>query len=42
MTALMQPVVAKLTNEDFVNLTAYLAALPAQSPGAPKGSTAAR
>ena len=29
MTTLMKPVVAKLTNEDFVNITAYLASLPA-------------
>jgi cytochrome c553 len=29
MTQLMKPVVAKLTNEDFVNITAYLASLPA-------------
>jgi cytochrome c553 len=31
MANLMQPVVAKLTNEDFVNITAYLAGLPAQA-----------
>jgi cytochrome c553 len=35
VTALMKPVVAKLTAEDFVNITAYLASLPAQSAGAP-------
>jgi cytochrome c553 len=31
MTSLMKPVVANLTNEDFVNITAYLAGLPAQA-----------
>ncbi|MGY8815721.1 MAG: c-type cytochrome [Gammaproteobacteria bacterium] len=31
MASLMKPVVAKLTNEDFVNITAYLASLPAQA-----------
>lgn len=31
MTELMKPVVAKLTNDDIVNLTAYLASLPPQS-----------
>jgi cytochrome c553 len=35
MASLMKPVVASLTNEDFVNITAYLASLPApaQAPG---------
>jgi cytochrome c553 len=32
MASLMKPVVANLTNEDFVNITAYLAGLPAQTP----------
>jgi cytochrome c553 len=40
MAALMKPVVAKLTGGDIVDLTAYLASLPAQS-GSP-GSTAQR
>lgn len=31
MAQLMKPVVARLTNEDFVNITAYLAGLPAQA-----------
>jgi len=31
MAELMMPVVQKLTNEDFVNITAYLAGLPAQA-----------
>jgi cytochrome c553 len=31
MAELMMPVVEKLTNEDFVNITAYLASLPAQA-----------
>ena len=31
MASLMKPVVANLTNEDFVNITAYLASLPAQA-----------
>lgn len=31
MASMMQPVVANLTNEDFVNITAYLAGLPAQA-----------
>ncbi len=41
MTALMQPVVAKLTGDDIIDLTAYLASLPAQSQG-PSNSTAQR
>ena len=41
MTAMMQPVVAKMTNEDFVNITAYLASLPPQAQ-APASSTASR
>jgi len=32
MAHLMDPVVARLTNEDFVNISAYLAGLPAQAP----------
>ncbi len=31
MASLMLPVVARLTNEDLVNITAYLASLPAQA-----------
>ena len=31
MGRLMKPVVANMTNEDFVNVTAYLASLPAQA-----------
>lgn len=31
MAELMKPVVENLTNEDFVNITAYLASLPAQA-----------
>jgi len=31
MGRLMKPVVANMTNEDFVNITAYLASLPAQA-----------
>jgi cytochrome c553 len=38
MTALMQPVVAKMTNEDFVNVTAYLASLPTEAPGGTRRS----
>lgn len=30
MASLMQPVVARLTNDDFVNISAYLAGLPAE------------
>jgi cytochrome c553 len=32
MTELMKPVVANMTNADFVNVTAYLATLPTQAP----------
>ena len=39
MTTLMKPVVAKLTNEDMVNITAYLASIPAPAPA--PGATAA-
>ena len=31
MASLMKPVVDKMTNEDFVNISAYLASLPAQA-----------
>jgi cytochrome c553 len=31
MGALMKPVVTNMTNEDFVNITAYLASRPAQA-----------
>jgi cytochrome c553 len=40
MTALMKPVVAKLTNEDFVNITAYLATLPAPAQGPLRAASA--
>lgn len=40
MTELMKPVVAKLTGEDIIDLTAYLASLPPQSAAAGKSASA--
>jgi len=39
MTTLMKPVVAKLTNDDMVNITAYLASLPAPAQGPQKAAS---
>ncbi len=40
MTQLMKPVVAKLTGDDIINLTAYLASLPPQSAVAGQSASA--